>query len=139
MTVLVDTGVLYAFLDKRDARHGDAVELVARLGAGQWGRAYVSDHIVGELLTLVRARSKNPRDERAARALLPLPESSLPGLGLLPVGPTHLAASVVAFERHRDRDLSFADASSLALMAAHEIGRLATFDKGFAGLVPIVA
>lgn len=138
MSVLIDTGVFFAFLNKVDARHDDAVTIIGKAANGEWGRPFVSDYVVDELLTLIRARKQSVEKEEAAVRLLPLPEPGLPGLELVPVAPNDLAATLMHFRMHRERGLSFTDASHLALMDAFEIERLATFDSSFKGLVETV-
>ncbi|MBI4392453.1 MAG: type II toxin-antitoxin system VapC family toxin [Euryarchaeota archaeon] len=138
MSLLIDTGVLFAFLNNDDARHGQAVGAIERIARGEWGTPLVSDYVVDELFTLIRARTGNPDLETAAKRLLPFPKPMLPRLQLVPVGPRHLDATLALFLRHRTRRLSFTDASILALMPELGIETLATFDDGFDGLAEIV-
>jgi predicted nucleic acid-binding protein len=51
------------------------------------------------------------------------------------VGPDHFAEALGLLRRHRERRLSFTDCTSMAVMAAAGIAAIATFDKGFDGLV----
>lgn len=138
MSVLLDTGVLYAFLNADDTRHEEARSLIQRVAKGELGASLVSTLIAAELLTLVRVRTKSVKLERAAISLLPMPDPALPGLRLLHVDSSVLLAATPHFQKHRSRGLSFTDATHLALMASHDITRLATFDRGFRGLVKVV-
>ncbi|MGQ0535292.1 MAG: type II toxin-antitoxin system VapC family toxin [Methanobacteriota archaeon] len=137
MTVLIDTGVLYAFLNKDDENHDVGLDLVTRVARGEWGAPFVSDYVADELFTLIRVRGGGPRVETAARRLLPFPEPALPGLSMVPVAPDHIEATLAAFERHRARRISFTDASHLAIMKALDVDALATLDQGFDGLAPL--
>lgn len=137
MSVLLDTGVLFAFLNKDDARHGEAIELLRRVATGSLGAPFTSDYVVDELFTLIRARTKSRRLEEAARSLLPLPEPGLRGLEILPVARDRLVSVWEAFARHRDRGISFTDASSLVVMAAFGVDFLATFDRKLEGLTAV--
>lgn len=138
MTILIDTGVFYAFLVRGDEHHEQAVELVRALGEGQHGVPLTSDYVVDEVMTLIRKRQDPPELEVRARRLLPFPEPGLPGLGLATVSPQQVRETMETFERYRDQGLSFTDASHLVLMDRYEIDRLATFDTGFEGLVDVV-
>lgn len=138
MSVLLDTGVIFSFLNRDDERHTAARRLMAGLATGKWGTAFVSEYVVDELFTLIRSRTKNQALEAAAKRLLPLPRAALEGLRILPVGPERLMETFAVFERHRDQGLSFTDSSLLVLLDAFGLDRLATFDVRLAALAPSV-
>lgn len=138
MSVFLDTGVLFGFLNERDERHEMAVDLVRRTAEGEWGVPYVSDFVADELLTLARVRARGPAVEKAALEILPLPDPAIPGLRMLVVDRSVFAAAVALFTRHRARGLSFTDATTLALIDEVGIRRLASFDAGFRGLTTLV-
>lgn len=56
MTVLVDTGVLYADHDTDAARHGTARNILELVYDGECGQPYVSDYIYDEAVTLTLKR-----------------------------------------------------------------------------------
>ena len=56
MTVIVDTSILFAFYSIRDRYHLDSLAIVAHMIEGEWGRAYVTNHILDEILTLLKYR-----------------------------------------------------------------------------------
>lgn len=138
MSVFLDTGVLFAFLNKRDERHDEAIDVVRHAAGGEWGVPYVSDFVADELLTLARVRARGPAVEKAAFEILPLPDPALPGLRMLVVDRAVFTAAVGLFTRHRARGLSFTDATTLALIEEIGIRRLASFDAGFRGLATLV-
>lgn len=138
MSVLLDTGVLFAYVYPASEEHEVAVSFIEGVCRRRFGTPVVSDLIMAELLTLVRARRIGAKGEEIVRSLFPLPESDLPGLVSFDVGGHAFQRVWDKFALHRDRRLSFVDASHLVLMEDHEIGMLATFDKGFDGLVPTV-
>lgn len=136
MTVLLDTGVLFAFLNRDDERHPEARRLLGALAKGTWGSSFVSEYVVDELFTLIRARTRSRKLEEAARSLLPLPTPALVGLRILPVGPERVPAILEVFQRHRERGVSFTDASLLVTLEAFGLDRLVTFDERLAALAP---
>ncbi len=129
MSVLLDTGVLFAFLNADDERHADARRIIAAIAEGRHGSPYVSDHVVNELFTLIRAKTRNPHLETAAKRLLPLPQPELPNLRIVSLGHERIPDLVAAFERGRDLGITFTDASHLVLMETLGIDYLATFDR----------
>lgn len=139
MSILLDTGVLFAFLNADDERHVAARDLLKRVAASEWGAPFVNEYVVDELFTLIRARTRSKKLEGAAKRLLPLPTPALAGLRILPVGPERLAATLGVFELHHKEGLSFTDASLLVVLDSFGLDRLATFDQRLAALAPTVS
>ena len=54
MTVLLDTGVLYADHDTDATRHGVAAEALEAVYDGELGHPYISDYVFDEAITLTR-------------------------------------------------------------------------------------
>ncbi|HKZ60198.1 MAG TPA: PIN domain-containing protein [Candidatus Thermoplasmatota archaeon] len=134
MTILLDTGFIFALLNHEDAAHGPAADLASRIGRREWGTPLVTELVVAELFSLIRARTGSAKLEEAARQWLPLPNPSLRGLTLAPVGGALLEKSWEVFAKYRDQRLSFTDASLLALAEAMRVERIATFDRGLSSL-----
>ncbi|MCG1002005.1 MULTISPECIES: hypothetical protein [Halobacterium] len=63
MTVLVDTGVLYADHDTDAARHDAASDTLDAVYDGEFGQPYVSDYVYDEAVTLTLVRSGLFADE----------------------------------------------------------------------------
>lgn len=137
MTVLFDTGVVFAFLNADDARHNDAVQLVTRIAHREFGAPLISDHAVDELFVLVRVRTGSCQLEEAARRFLPLPTPLLRGLSIVSLGTSLIAPAWEVFRRYREQRLSFTDAGLIVTMQELRIDRLATFDRRLSRLVPV--
>jgi predicted nucleic acid-binding protein len=129
MSVLIDTGVLFAFLNEDDSSHDGAKDLVERMARRELGAPFVCDLVVSELFTLIRVRTGSAKMEEAALRLLPLPTSQLAGLQIICMLHEDLLAGSKEFLRHRDQAISFADACQLFLMKERGLGTLATFDE----------
>lgn len=136
MTVLLDTGVVFAFLQADDVRHDEAVELMVRIARREFGQPFVTDHVIDELFTLTRSRLHSTELEGSLRRFLPLPSPALRGLAAVSLGTAVLELAWEAFRRYRDQGLSFTDASLIATQRELNIDRLATFDRRLARLVP---
>lgn len=136
MTVLVDTGVFFAFLNANDARHTEAVELVDRVARREFGQPFVTDHVIDELFILVRSRTRSAELEESLRRLLPLPSPALKGLTAVSLGTAVLRPTWDVFRQYRDQRLSFTDASLIVTLRELRLDRLATFDRRLARLVP---
>lgn len=135
MTVLIDTGVLYADHDTDASRHSTASAALEAVYEGEFGQPYVSDYIFDESVTLTRRRSGSftaaCRLAHRLRGIDPFPQV---------YQLRHVSAAVFAdandvFERYDDQALSFTDATTIALLERHDIDGIMSFDDDFDGLV----
>lgn len=138
MTVLVDTGVLYADHDRDATRHEAASDALDAVYDGEFGHPYISDYIYDEAVTLTQRRT-NSID--AATRL----GERLRGVGEYPtvyalehVSVAVFQAAVTTFERYDDQSLSFTDATIIALLDRLDLDRVMSFDDDFDGIVPRV-
>jgi len=136
MSVLLDTGLFLAYLHADDARHAEGLNLMDRIARRDFGNPFVSDHVIDELLTLIRSRTRSPDLEEAARRFLPLPEPTLKGLLPVSLGTAVLAPAWDIYRKYRDQRISFTDAALIVTMRELGIDRLATLDARLAKLVP---
>ena len=135
MSVFVDTGVFFAHHDTDAARHDRAVDAFDALLDGEYGQPYTNDYVFDETVTLTRTRtgSFEAADTVASRIL---GEGPFPRVfELLHVQPDDVHASVETFRRYEDHDLSFTDASIVALCESRGIDAVLSFDADFDGLV----
>lgn len=136
MTVVVDTGPLIGFVHSDDPYHERAKTLIARILRGEWGLPIILDHVIAEGLTFLRKRANNraTSDEFLALAF---------GGARRPIGQV-VVTSLEDFReatrmhfKHFERGLSLTDCA-VALRAAQVRGVVATFEKGFDGIVATV-
>jgi predicted nucleic acid-binding protein len=135
MSVLVDSGVIYAQTDRDASRNGTATTALRTILEGEYGQPYVTDYIYDETVTLTLARTGDhdeaTRVGRRLRGAASFPE-------LLRI--THITESVFeravdVFEKFDDQGLSFTDATSVAFIRTNDIDTLLSFDDDFDGLV----
>jgi predicted nucleic acid-binding protein len=135
MTVLVDTGVLYADHDTDAARHEAASDVLDAVYDGKFGLPYVSDYIYDEAVALTLPRSElfgaAKRLGERLRGADPYPQT----FELLRVSAAAFADAVDVFERHDDQRLRFTDATTTALARRHGVDQVLSFDDEFDGLV----
>jgi len=135
MSVLVDTGVLYADHDRSATRHEEAETALDAVYDGECGRPYVSEYVFDEVLTLTLRRSGSFETAvelgRRLRGVEPYPEF----YDLLHLSRDEFESAVETFERYDDQELSFTDAVQIAQYERRDIDAVLTFDDDFAGLV----
>lgn len=135
MTVLIDTGVLYAEYDRDASRHESAAEILDRTYDGEFGVSYLSDYIYDEAVTLtyrrVRSNEAATRLGKRLRGVDPYPSA----FELLHVSRGIFTDAVNVFEQYDDHQLSFTDATTIALSRRHDIDAVISFDDDFDGLV----
>jgi predicted nucleic acid-binding protein len=121
--IFVDTSFWVALRNRRDANHAPAAALLS-LHAER--RLVTSNHVRGETWTFLRRRAGH----RAAVAFLDAIEQS-PRVEIVTIG---AAVEEVAWQwlrRHDERDYSFVDATSFALMRSLRIHDAFAFDGDF--------
>ncbi|HEV3313169.1 MAG TPA: PIN domain-containing protein [Chloroflexota bacterium] len=126
----VDTSFWYSVQEHRDRNHFEA----ASLARSQRGKLITSNHVVGETWTLVRRRAGHDAAvgflDRMAR---------LPRLDVVHVGGELEDEAMQWLRRHDEREYSFVDATSFAVMRHRKIREALAFDGDFnaAGFVEV--
>lgn len=131
MSVVLDTGVLYAHHDTDAPRHETAQAAMRAVAEGAYGRPYVTDHIYDETVTLTQARTG--RHEDATLVGRHLRDGDL--FRLVVCDRTLFESAVAVFERYDDHGLSFTDATTIALLEDRGIDHVLAFDDDFDGIV----
>ncbi len=54
MAALIDTGIFFGFYSLRDVHHMDSVAIIVHAVEGKWGRLFITNHILDEILTLLK-------------------------------------------------------------------------------------
>jgi predicted nucleic acid-binding protein len=123
--VFVDTSGLYALVEKKDAHHIAAREVVANLVRG--GKTLVAtDYIVAETLNLANARS----GAHVAVRVMDLLEQSA-GIRIEWIGPDRFDATKTFFRKYSDHGYSFTDCSSFVVMRELRLPKALTSDAHF--------
>lgn len=129
--IFVDTSFWVAFRNRRDAHHEQATELLQRYSDSP---LITSNHVRGETWTHLRRRVGH----RAAVAFLDsLRESSR--IRVVPVDHSLEKQALRWLRRHDEREYSFVDATSFALMHSMKLHEAFAFDGDFsaAGFVEL--
>jgi len=122
--VFVDTSFWVALRSRRDGRHDQAVALLrAHADSG----LLTSSQVRGEAWTFLRRRASHG----AAVSFLDFLERS-PRVEVLAVDPKLELEALRWLRRHDEREYSFVDATSFALMRAERVREALAFDGDFA-------
>ncbi len=122
--IFVDSSFWIALRTRRDALHDDAVAL-SRLHAG--AALLTTNHVRGETWTFVRRRTGHA----AAVHFLDSLERS-PRIEVLRINDEIEDEALVWLRRHDEREYSFVDATSFAVMRKRRIREVLAFDGDFA-------
>ena len=122
--IFVDTSFFVALRNRRDVRHSDAVELLRQKERSVF---VTSNHIRGETWTYLRRKTSHS----SAVAFLDSLESS-PRIRMEVVSPELEASALRWLRRHDEREYSFVDATSFALMTSLRLTEAFAFDGDFA-------
>lgn len=135
MSLFLDTGVVVAAHNVRDANHARALEILGEVRKGTHGTAYSSDFVLDEAVTLalVRTRSRETALD-VGRFFLP-DRANEAFVVLLHVDEATVRRAWDSFQR-RETPLSFTDWTIVEMARSLRIDRVASFD---AALDPWVA
>jgi predicted nucleic acid-binding protein len=135
VTLLIDTGLFYALQNQRANRHAVAKDAFSAVLAGAYGRPYTSDYVYDEAVTLVRQRTGGFAEAKTTgdriRGVGDFPDA----ITMLFVTESVFEATIEIFERYDDQSLSFTDTTTIALIEAHGLDAVLSFDDDFDGLV----
>ena len=125
-----DTSFWYALQERRDRNHAEAADLART----ERTRVVTSNHIVGETWTLLVRRAGH----QAAVGFLDR-LGRLPNVDIVHVDLEAEAEAWQWLRRHDEREYSFVDATSFALMRRRRIREALAFDGDFnaAGFVEV--
>lgn len=132
--VLLDSAGFLALWDAADEHHERAVRLQGELARKQ-RRFVTTEYVVDETVTLLLVRHSHA----AAVDFLGVVETS-ETLRLEWIGPDRFHAAAGLFRRHNDKEWSFTDCVSFAVMHELRIREAFTSDHHFrqAGFVPLL-
>ena len=122
MRMFVDTGAWYALVDERDPSHAEALDLVE----GAHAELITTNWVVGESLNLTRSRLGH----RVA-VTLGAELRVRPGIRIVRVGQKDEEEAWRLFQRYADKDFSFTDCTSFAVMRRLGLTRAFAFDRHF--------
>lgn len=123
--VFIDTAGWACLLDRREAKHAEAVRVMAE--CAQMRRPLVTtDYVVDETATLLNAR-------RAGALLAEFFELiwRSAALTLTPVGPGRFREACAYLLKHRDQGYSFTDVTSFIVMRELRMSEALTEDRHF--------
>ncbi|MFW6153453.1 MAG: type II toxin-antitoxin system VapC family toxin [Halobacteriota archaeon] len=135
MTVLVDTGVIYAEHDRDATHHESAGRALEAVFAGTYGQPYLSDYIIDECLTLTHARSTSFEPVATLIKKLTGRDPFPPVYDVLFVSRDGFFDSLDVLQRFADQQLSFTDATIISLVNEHDIDAVVSYDDGFQGVI----
>jgi predicted nucleic acid-binding protein len=122
--IFVDTSFWAAARLRRDAHHGEAAAL---LEAAEGERLVTSNHVRGETWTFLRRRDGH----RTAVAFLDMLAATA-RIDVISVDEGMETGALRWLRRHDEREYSFVDATSFALMRSLRIKEAFAFDGDFA-------
>ncbi len=132
MTVIVDTGVFFAFYSLKDRYHLDSLALIVHLIEGKWGRAFITNHILDETLNILKYKLSY----KTANAFIEV----FIDRDLIKVLYTDREIEEKALRIFKEnisrKGFSYTDAITVAVIREYGINYLLTYDeRSFTGLV----
>jgi len=132
VTVVVDTGVFFAYYSLRDKHHLDSIALIVHLVEGKWGRAYITNHILDETLNILKYRLS----PETSKAFLDAFINNEVVKVIYPNEELELIALDIFRENISRKGFSYTDAVTVAVVRRLKIGYLLSYDvRSFSGFV----
>jgi len=125
MKIFVDTAAWCALYDRNDTYHPEATSFLKEL-VGRELRLVTSDYVIDETLTLLRFRAGHREVVRFGGWIL---QSDLVIVVEVAAEVRHRAWDI--FVKYVDKDLSFTDCTSVAIMQERGMTNAFTFDDHF--------
>lgn len=131
--IFADTGALYALLVKSDEHHDSALTWLK--AHKRKARLFTTDYVISELLTLLRARSELARARVSAKVLFGGKVARIQH-----VSEQNIKAATKVFDQFSDKEWSFTDCVSYAVIEELGIKKAFAFDDHFRqfGIVEVV-
>jgi len=132
MTVLVDTGIFFAFYSLRDKHHLDSLGLITHLVKGKWGKAFITNHILDETLNILKYKIAPETSKAFLEVFI--------DKGIVEVLYTDIDLEMKALEIFKEnlgrKGFSYTDAVTVAAMREFKIEYLLSYDlRSFQGLI----
>jgi predicted nucleic acid-binding protein len=125
MRLFVDTSAWLALNDKNDQYHDEAVSKITKVRQ-QKIQLVTSEYVFDESVTIIRYRISHKAAVVFGDALISSNVASIEDI----TDDERLKAWVL-FKKYRDKDLSFTDCTSFALMAKLKLQKAFSFDNHF--------
>jgi len=123
--IFVDTSVFFALADETDKNHQEAKKLSGKIRREKL-EIVISDHILSETLTLIRRKMGFQKALLIGNKLF---DSKI--TNLIIIGEGMLKEGWDVFLKYSDKDFSFVDCISFAIMKHEGIDTAFTFDRHF--------
>lgn len=136
--IFLDSGFIFAYINSDDPHHADALPLMVKILKGEFGKIFISDYIITEVLTLSRIRTKSCECAKSIDDLLKKKKGNKDIFFKMYVDSTILKETTNKFHKYCNSDFSHTDCSILVIMQMYSIEFLASFDSHFKGLVSVV-
>ena len=124
MKIFLDTGAFLALADEDDRYHSAAKPIYTELIQSK-AQLFTSNFVLSETYTLIRSKVSHPAAIEFMRHL------DQTGIKALRVGETIEQTAKTIFMRYDDKDFSFVDCASFALIDHHRLDHAFAFDGHF--------
>jgi predicted nucleic acid-binding protein len=136
--IILDSGFLYAYINKDDPRHTLTAKLMKKTLKGEYGKLILTNYIIDEALTLARVRTGRCECGEAIQSFQKTKKDNSELFFIIIINKKIIDLTEEYYKTYCEQGLSFTDCSILACMKEYEIDYLASYDKGFKGKVNLI-
>jgi len=122
----VDTGAFFALKVDSDVNHRRANRFLPRILDGEFGRMITTDYVIDELVTLTRMRVNHTAAVKLYESIV-----SSSSIEIVSVTTALRSKAFEIFRNHPDKEYSFTNCVSFALMSSLDVQDVFAFDAHF--------
>jgi len=123
--IALDSSFLIAFKVGNDANHEKATELMKKVVSGDFGKPFIADYIFDETVTGIFIRSKN------LKIAVGYGKELMASLRMFEISEEIFGEAWHTFSDQNNKQLSFTDCTTIAVMNLRDAEFIATFDRDF--------
>ena len=123
--VFVDTSAWVALFVENDRYHKEAIAIFEYIRQMRMS-FYTSDYVIDETITTILVKGGHKQSVLAGCALL---RSQI--IKIVYVSPDHFDRTWLAYQKYKDKEFSFTDVASFAVMKDLNIAKAFAFDQHF--------
>lgn len=123
--IFVDTSGWVALFVEKDSNHKKAVFIFEKLKNSK-AALYTSDYVIDETITTILVRGNHKQSIVAGNALF---NSEI--IRSIYVAPEYLESAWKLYQKYKDKEFSFTDVTSFAIVKDLDVGKVFSFDSDF--------
>ncbi|PTD94240.1 VapC toxin family PIN domain ribonuclease [archaeon SCG-AAA382B04] len=135
MSVLVDTGIFYAYQNKKANRYKLAKKAMKKILEGELSQPWITDYIYDEVITLTKTKTGNFEQVKSISKRILGKKDFYSPFKLEFISKKEFKEAKRLLFKYNDQSLSFTDLTTIATTRENKIDGVLSFDSDFDGII----